>query len=119
MTDAANSDRVIAIHVRNATASLLHALHYHRFFGAPIDGFCDEHNRARRESNDRQIAALALQAGQSARFAGQLCEAWEARCATALAVPAIRAGFEFGWLATDRDLTSSDDDEPALPEVQL
>ena len=45
-------------------------------------------------------------------------EAWEARCAQALTVPAIRAGFELGWAATDRDLTSTAD-EPALPEVQL
>lgn len=96
-------------HGLNATSKLLSALHYHRFFGQPIDAFSPRHNATRKESNDRHIAALALQAGQSARYSGRDCAEWEALCPEAWGIDEIRQAMLVGWAQTDADLISCTD----------
>lgn len=63
-------DAIIAAgHAKTATVNLAKALHWHRFFGQPVDGFSARHNLARAEVNVRRVAALAAEAGRYACYA--------------------------------------------------
>lgn len=95
-------------HALNATMKLLSALHYLRFF-EEFEADTAERSTLRRDANDRHVAALALQAGQSARYSDRLCESWAVSHPEAWGIPEIRAAMERGWAATDADLTSCTD----------
>jgi hypothetical protein len=96
-----------ASHIAVATWLLIQARHYHRLFGSPIAEFSDELNVQRKEANDRLVTAFGIQAGQHARYSGQLIEAWDARCLDATVIPEIRDAFVRGWLVTDMDLQAT------------
>jgi hypothetical protein len=56
-------------HLHVARSNVLKARHYVMFFGKPIAEFTAEHNRARREQNDRTVRAYAVEGGKFARYA--------------------------------------------------
>lgn len=102
------SEAVRARHAMNATMKLLSALHYLRFF----EEFHDDpaaRSIMRRDANDRKVAALALQAGQSARYSGRPCESWAVSHPEAWGIPEIRQAMLVGWAQTDADLISCTD----------
>jgi hypothetical protein len=106
-------------HIRAATRNLVQALHYHRYGYATLtNNYPQEWRDRMTESNGRTIAAYARRAGQSARYSGQLCEAWESRCPRAYAVPEIRDAFVRGWLATDRDILEVVDSPVDITDIR-
>ena len=84
-------------HIREATAALLHALHYERFFGAPVDGAPESFNRQGAESNDRTVRAYANEAGRRAFYSGEPISRWADLYPGALAIDRIRESMEAGW----------------------
>jgi hypothetical protein len=89
-----------ARHLATASSRLLEALHYHRFFGAPIAEFSARHNQQRAEANTRRIRALARDAGTYLRYAGADLGVLVDRYPEACAVPGIREALEQGWRDT-------------------
>lgn len=84
-------------HIREATSALLQALHYERFFGAPVDGCPESYNRQAGEINDRTVRAYAAEAGRRAFYSGEPVSRWADRYPGTLAIDRIRDSMEAGW----------------------
>lgn len=101
-------------HLSTAIVQLGRALHYHRFFGQPLDGLSPEHNASRARVNALTVAAYARAAGQFAAYAQvpPLSPTWACSevASFALAVPSIYEHFVAGYVDTEEDLG-----EPTVP----
>jgi len=96
-----------------ARTNILKALHYHRYFGRPIDGFSESHNEARAKVNTTTVTMYAQAAGKCAAWAGLgLLEAKALIAPNALwfEVSLIWEQFECGYTAAERDVVDANPD---------
>lgn len=75
--------------IHTAIFNLVQALHWHRFFGGPIDGLSPERNADRAETNTRTVAGYAREAGRFLALARMPVDGLSAKYPEAHAVPAI------------------------------
>ncbi len=90
-------DSILSHLAATATVHLLKALHYERFFGAPIAAFSAEHNAQRAEVNNRTVCHFAFEAGRFAFLSGATVDHWIAQYPEALRVERIRNAMGAGW----------------------
>lgn len=96
---------ILARHVATATVNLLKALHFHRFFGHPLEGFSPESNAARAAANDRTVRAYAHEAGKYAFFAGETLDRWIEQYPDAMQADRIYDAMGEGWADAARILS--------------
>ena len=83
-------------HMADAIRKISEARHYHRYFGAPVGGLSERHNKLRADANATRVRVLSFEAGRAAFLSGGCFDDFEA----SLDIDEIRDSFMAGWMDT-------------------